>query len=145
MKKIITSGVVIAAIALTGCGGSGGSSTSTTPTAEKIAARMHISHPIFAYNAETDPNKLMGRQGGYASKVNWGAGTADDSHSSIEVFPTKADMVARASYLSSFDSTFIGDGYDYQNGSALLRLSRDYTPTQAKSMKADFDAAVAAS
>ena len=112
-----------------------------TPTAEQIAKLMHLPAPVFGYTATTDENHLLGRPGQYTSKVNWGAPTSDDSDNSIEVFPTSADAATRAGYLAAFKPPF-GDGYDHQNGAALLRLSADVTPAQARVLIAEFDKAV---
>lgn len=65
----------------------------------------------------TGPNHLLGRNNEYTSKVNWSAG-------SIEVFPAARDArdaQAREAYIKSFTCP-IGDGYDYPDGTALLRL-----------------------
>lgn len=43
---------------------------STGLTAEQVAHRMKLRH-VTAYTAATDPNHLLGRQGGYTSKINW--------------------------------------------------------------------------
>jgi hypothetical protein len=111
--------------------------THTTPTAAIIAQRMHLTH-VTVYNATTDENHLLGRQGSYTSKVNWG----HDDRSSIEVFPTNADLIKRAQYISAYNGTILGDGYDYSDGTALLRLSMDYTPAQAHTLRTAFIQAV---
>lgn len=98
---------------------------------------MHLGR-VTVYNATTDPNTLLGRQGEYASKVNWGP----NLDSSIEAgFPALADAQAREQYVEAFKPPF-GDGYDYLVGTALLRLSESYTPAQAKSLEAAFKTAV---
>ena len=106
-------------------------------TAEQLATRLGVTgQPGYvAYTAATDPNHLLGRQNGYTSKVNWGSGSAQQS--SIEVFPTKAGAIQRASYVSGFTCPF-GDGYDYISGSALLRMSCLDTPAQAHALEAAF-------
>jgi hypothetical protein len=146
----------VAVLALAGCGGATAAasgqghpaapaSVAATLSAEQIAARMGLykTGKVFAYNAQTDPNSLLGRQGEYTSKVNWGGDTSYASDNSIEVFTNPADAAARLSYLSAFKPPF-GDGYDYQSGSALLRLSANLTPSQAQALKAQFDAIVGA-
>jgi hypothetical protein len=114
----------------------------TTLTAEQIATRLNLGKvSASAYDAKTDPNGLLGRQGQYTSKVNWGSiGTTDDAEqrSSIEVFPNAGDAQARLDYVKGFSGTFVGDGYDYLTGSALLRLSRSYTPDEAKDIENSF-------
>jgi hypothetical protein len=151
MKAIISLALLVATTGLTACGGSSshpaaanptmpmtGTITHATPSAEIIAARMKL-HGVTAYNAKTDPNKLLGRQGEYTSKVNWGPGR----NNSIEVFKTNADLMSRANYVSGFKCPF-GDGYDFSAGTALLRLGCDLTPAQAHAEEARFSAAVKA-
>ena len=58
------------------------------------------------YTASTDTNHLLGRQGEYTSKVNWGA----NQDNPIEVFTNLADAQARQQCLSAFRPPF-GDGY----------------------------------
>jgi hypothetical protein len=108
------------------------------------AAGLPVTH-LIVYNAVTDPNRLLGRQGGYTSKVAWqdqraiaaGASkpTASDRGGNefgggIEVFPTVAAAAQRLAYLKSFQPP-LGDGYDYQSGTVILRLSNYLTPAQA--------------
>jgi hypothetical protein len=71
-----------------------------TPSAAVIAQRMHLTK-VTVYDAKTDPNHLLGRQGGYTSKI---AGEGWDKNSpsagvSIEVFPTNAALITRADTL----------------------------------------------
>jgi hypothetical protein len=113
------------------------SSTPSTPgapstglTAEQIAHRMNLRH-VTAYTAATDPNHLLGRQGGYTSKINW-------SNGSIEVFSTRAEAQKRKTYLSAFAGTPLGDGYEYIVGTCLLRIFDNQTPTQAHALEAEF-------
>ena len=97
-----------------------------------------------AYTAITDPNHLLGRQGEYTSKVNWGSDGTDQTAAtggSVEVFADAADAQARLQYLQAFKPP-IGDGYDYLTGTALLRLAAGYTPTQAATLKTAFTRAV---
>lgn len=108
------------------------SSARASLTAEQIAACMHVRH-VTAYTAATDPNHLLGRQGGYTSKVNWRPGL-----SSIEVYPDVSGAQARLRYLQALQDTIVGDGYDYRDGGALLRLDRRYTPAQAHELDVRF-------
>jgi hypothetical protein len=80
---------------------------------------------MIVYTAATDPNAMLGRQGGYTSKVAWvdrraeraGAGkpvTADDRGDvsfggGIEVFPTAAQARQRAQYIQGF-GPMLADG-----------------------------------
>lgn len=98
--------------------------------AEQIAQRMNLRH-VTAYTAATDLNHLLGRQGGYTSKINWPNG-------SIEVFSTQAEAKKRKTYLLAFAGTPLGDGYDYLVGGYLLRIFDSQTPTQARALEAQF-------
>ena len=106
---------------------------------------------LIVYNATTDPNHLPGRQGGYTSKVAWAdprgaAHDAGDERGSIglgggiEVFATPSLAAARLAYLKSFTAP-LGDGYDYQSGTAILRLSQYLTPAQASAYENAFSTA----
>jgi hypothetical protein len=153
IKPALTLGML--ALALAGCGSSvttqnaepstataasiAAQSTSTpsapiTPsvvlTAEQIAQRMNLRH-VTAYTAVTDPNHLLGRQGGYTSKINWPNG-------SIEVFSTPAEAQKRETYLQALAGLPFGDGYDYLVGTCLLRIFDSQTPTQAHALEAEF-------
>ena len=115
------------------------------PTAAALAsalkaAGLPVGH-LIVYTASTDPNHLLGRQGGYRSKVAWAdlraaRQDAGDERGSIglgggtEVYPTAAGARARYEYLRGFQPPF-GDGYDYLDGTAILRLSNYLTPAQA--------------
>ena len=114
------------------------------------AAGLPVRH-LIVYTPATDPNHLMGRQGGYTSKVAWvdprtikaGAGNpASDRGGTefgggIEVFPTAATARVRYEYLRGFQPPF-GDGYDYLDGTAILRLSQYLTPAQAHAYRMAF-------
>jgi hypothetical protein len=90
------------------------------------------------YTATTDPNHLLGRQGEYTSKVNWGQDRGNGNvFSSIEVFPDTPDAKLRYAYLRAFRPPF-GDGYDYLYRAAILRLASIHTPAQAATLKASF-------
>ena len=109
---------------------------------------------VIVYDATTDPNHLLGRQGGYTSKDAWvdpaavaaGAGSPGSDPGGIEfgggieVFPSVAGAQARLAELKAFRPPF-GDGYDYLAGPAILRLSNYITPAQAARSRAAFDTA----
>jgi hypothetical protein len=123
-----------------------------------LAARMKAAglpiKDLIVYNATTDPNHLLGRQGGYTSKTAWvdpaavaaGAGSPSSDPGGIEfgggieVFPSAADAQARLAYLKAFRPPF-GDGYDYLAGPAILRVSNYLTPAQADQFRAAFHTA----
>ena len=164
----------LAALLAVGCGGGSSSGHQagpgpghTTPapstaaparpaSAAALAARLRAAglpvRHLIVYTAVTDPNHLLGRQGGYTSKVAWvdpraARQDAGDTRGSIglgggiEAFPTAEGARTRYEYLRGFQAPF-GDGYDYLAGTAVLRLSQYLTPAQAHAYKAAFSAAV---
>jgi hypothetical protein len=156
------------AVAACGAGSSNGASTTpaattpaparTSPPATALAAALKPAGlgvtGLIVYTVTTDPNHLMGRQGGYSSKVAWAdpaamaAGSGDPASDpggteyggGIEVFPDVADAVARLAELKGFKPPF-GDGYDDLAGTAVLRLSQYLTPNQARAYETAFRAA----
>ena len=134
------------------CGGS-----AATLTSRMKAAGLPIKD-LIVYNAATDPNHLLGRQGGYTSKVAWvdpaavaaGAGSPSGDPGGtqfgggVEVFPAAADAQARLTYLKAFRPP-LGDGYDYRTGPAILRLSNYLTPAQAAKFRVAFHTAACSS
>ena len=155
------------ALVVAACGGSSptaspaqhGTGTPATESAAVLTARMKAAGlpitDVIVYNATTDPNHLLGRQGGYTSKTAWvtpaavaaGAGSPSSDPGGtefgggIEVFATTADAQSRLVELKAFKPPF-GDGYDYLAGTAILRLSNYLTPTQAAQFRSAFEAAV---
>lgn len=105
---------------------------------------------VIVYTAATDENHLLGRQGGYTSKTAWvdpaakkagdtGGDPGGTEHGGgIEVFPTAAGAADRLNELKSFKPP-LGDGYDYQTGTAVLRVSYYLTPAQEAAYKKSFD------
>jgi hypothetical protein len=166
----ITAALVLgAALVLAGCSSGAPSSApsaahSTPPAAHHpasaaaLAGRLKAAglpvQQLIVYTATTDPNHLLGRQGGYSSKVEWsdpraikaaaGAGSGGvDNGGSIEFYPTVAGAQARYTYIRAISRALpFADGYDYLSGTAVLRLSRYLTPAQASAYRAAFTAAV---
>src|SRR5262249_40700070 len=91
---------------------------------------------------------LLGRSHGYTSKVNFvdsrlGAGTGSfdpNEGGSVEVFSSKGDAKSRMQLIDKITQTdpALGDGYDYLEGAALLRLSNKLVPAQAKAYDSPF-------
>jgi hypothetical protein len=185
MKKIILPAAAALAVALAGCGGSGssqpprsgtvtapatsvpapqaaGGTMPVSPSAAVLAGRLKAAGlpvtGLITYTESTDPNHLMGRQGGYSSKVAWqdpraeaaGAGQPsgpDETGSvayggGVEAFPDVASAYARYQELKGFTAP-LGDGYDDIEGTAVLRLSQYLTPAQAHAYQAVFRKAIA--
>jgi hypothetical protein len=159
---------VAVAVLTAGCGGGAHPASQPTPAGTRSAAvpsrppsaavlasslkaaGLPVTH-LIVYTAATDPNHLLGRQGGYTSKVAWAdpraaRQDAGDTRGSIglgggiEAFPTTAGARARYEHLRGFQPPF-GDGYDYLSGTAVLRLSQYLTPAQARAYEAAFSTA----
>jgi hypothetical protein len=164
--------VAAAAIIVAGCGSSPPASPAqhaTTPAQQRTSAPATVSAAVLTqrmkaaglpitsvivYDATTDPNHLLGRQGGYTSKVAWvvpaavsaGAGSPSSDPGGtefgggIEVFPDLAGAQSRLDELKAFKPP-LGDGYDYLAGGAILRLSNYLTPDQASRFRSAFESA----
>ena len=182
MRKLGICAVVAVTVVLAACGSSSHSgtsaatstapsATSTTPPttspsttvpgsdmATTVANAMIASGVpatiAFTYTAENDPNKLLGRQGGYTSKVSLQdsrlpkvtdflseSASSIDGGAAIECYPNSSGAQDRYQELKGFQGGILGDGYDYVSGSCVLRLSKDLTPTQASQYQKAFEAA----
>lgn len=124
-------------------------------TAEQVALRLsHVGVPLhttIVYTAANDPNTMLGRPGGYTSKIAFsdprisaanlqGTDPGDVSRGgSIEVFATSDAAQARAAYIRGVTkgSPLLAE-YTYAHGPVVLRVSQDLTPDQA----AAYDAAL---
>jgi hypothetical protein len=129
----------------------------TTPNASVIVSGLKCRGlPISntkVYTAANDPNHLLGRSHGYTSKVNFvdsrlgpSTGNFDPSEGgSVEVFSSKDDAKARKQLIDNITQKdpALGDGYDYLEGAALLRLSNKLVPAQAKVYDSTFKTVLA--
>jgi hypothetical protein len=101
------------------------------------------------YTEADDPNKLMGRPGGYTSKTAFydsriskdaAVGARDDAiirGGSVEVFETAEAASKRYEYVKAIaESSSLFTEYDYVAGTALVRVSKELTPTQAREYEA---------
>jgi hypothetical protein len=127
-------------------------------TAEQVIARLATRIPTarlsVVYNAQTDPNELLGTPNAYVSKAAFtdtriDPAQANDTETgsielggSVEVFLDEADARARKQYLDQTLAELPIDvsEYSYLHGPVLLRLSRHLTPEQA----AEYEAALGA-
>jgi hypothetical protein len=127
-------------------------------TAEQVVARLATRIPTarlsVVYNAQTDPNELLGTPNAYVSKAAFtdtriDPAQANDTETgsielggSVEVFLDEADARARKQYLDQTLAELPIDvsEYSYLHGPVLLRLSRHLTPEQA----AEYEAALGA-
>ena len=96
------------------------------------------------YDEKTDPNRQLGRPGGYASKaafkdsrvrVEAYVTDADDPDrgGSVEVFGSRSAAVERARYVETLLKALGHPEYDYVVGGVLVRVSATVTPSQAAS------------
>lgn len=101
------------------------------------------------YTEESDPNHLLGRPGSYTSKTAFSdsrvkaadveglRSDAIERGGSVEVFGTAAEAHARAEYIGRIGTALpAAVEYDYVSGTALVRVSRLLTPTQARAYEA---------
>lgn len=100
----------------------------------------------FAYTDSNDPNKLLGRPGQYVSKINFkdtrvvqqyvnntGAKIEVSDGGSVETFASATDAQNRFKYIQAISkSSSMFAEYEYIQGDAILRISNDLTPAQAK-------------
>ena len=165
MRHTRTATLVVASLlALTACSGSDDASSSTEtsqPAADsKQAAPMDAKQVIISlaekigsaksatvYTADTDPNNLLGRPGGYTSKADFTDDRAkpklDDevqNGGSVEVFEDSAAAEGRAKSIADIlkAAKIFGTEYHYVSGGVLLRVSGALTPDQA----AEYEAAL---
>jgi hypothetical protein len=94
------------------------------------------------FDAETDPNSLLGRPGQYTIKVSWKDGRLTDSIDpvgTIEVFPDVESMQGRADYIEQIGqeaSMLLQWVFTDERTGAVLRVSSDLTPDQAAEYEA---------
>lgn len=107
------------------------------PLDVEVAGSLQASLPVEQvriFDAQTDPNRLLGRPGQYVGKVSWRDTRAPDSDATIELFADEPSLLARQRYVEAIVSSGgIFGQYVYANGPrlALLRLPFALTPDQA--------------
>ncbi|WP_405061950.1 hypothetical protein OG474_09915 [Kribbella sp. NBC_01505] len=129
----------------------------TTPAAPKakdaatLASELGQGKPR-VWTAEDDPNKLLGRPGGYTSAASVRDKRVECSEpknagvscgASVEVFASAEDVAARAKYVAAATKAVSSLEYDTVVGTALLRVTGDLTPAQAAEYAAKFKTAAA--
>lgn len=118
---------------------------SADPTAEQIvtglAERIPTVTPGVVFTAETDPDHLLGRAGGYLSKAAFLDSRIDPATTTgsdggiqrgglVEVFAHDQDAAQRMEYLKELGPPY-GEEYNYVSGPVLLRVANALTPWQA--------------
>lgn len=90
------------------------------------------------FDADTDPNKLLGRPGQYISKATfWDARIGDPERGpdagTIETFRTDRDLLDRMRYVTEIGRQMpMLVQYQFRRGLILLRLNNGFTPEAAK-------------
>ncbi|MCI9086894.1 MAG: hypothetical protein HFE51_10850 [Clostridia bacterium] len=157
MKKLLI--IMLTAIMLlsvSGCGNTAPNKPTATETpsiktmtAEEICNLLKENNTnvntITVFDAETDPNELLGRPNGYTSKVDFEdirVEQIDDelksfdgevSGGSIEVFANNKSAKSRADYINSIAETVpMFAEYNYVYDNVVLRLDKSLTPEQAQ-------------
>lgn len=134
---------------------SGATTTVTTATAApaalnatqimaKLAALVPQAKQTVVVTAANDGNHLLGRPNEYTSKVDFsdsGVPASDaqgdtagdvDFGGSIEVFPNATLAATRIKYIQAVTASIPAlSEYDYQAGTAVIRVSHYLTPAQA--------------
>lgn len=123
-------------------------------TTEEFVMNMQISTvgAMINFNAKDDPNNQLGRPNQYTEKTSW-ADTRIDPHDfseensdeinnldpvlykggTIEKFKNIADLNRRYNYIKKITLVQpVYNQYMYKKGLFLLRLDKEFTPTQAK-------------
>lgn len=83
-----------------------------------------------AYTSVSDPERLLGTQHQYESKVTFADRRVAPAGGSIEVFQTPADLAARVAHLQKSQQSLPHEYY-YGVGTILLRLSGNLPPEVA--------------
>ncbi|HEX6483145.1 MAG TPA: hypothetical protein VF043_30240 [Ktedonobacteraceae bacterium] len=107
---------------------------------------------VFSYTAENDLNHLLGRPGQYIGKTEFkdtrisstetGAQITVSDGGSVEVFASITDAQHRFTYLQALSTSgnALFAEYEYLDGIAILRVSSQLTPTEAKAYETAFKA-----
>ena len=156
-------------LTLAACGSSSANTAKTVPSATPTPKIAHAGQtadqllsglktkglPIgvsVTYTAENDENKLLGRPHQYIGKVNFKDTRIPDSGNqgvdisvgdggSIEVFADQTDAQKRFQYIQAISSSSsLFAEYEYLDGMAILRISRELTPDEAKAYETAFKA-----
>lgn len=144
--------VLLTVLALAGCGGNTPVAQTAPEPATKVAgdiANAMALGAVTVWTAETDPNHLLGRPGGYTSAATIVdkriscTETSTSCGATIEMYPTADEALARSEYIQGIlgNGGLLGTEYHYFSGPALLRVTGELTPDQAKVYAAKFEAA----
>jgi len=112
-------------------------------TGEQIAASLKSSglkaDGLTIYTEDNDPNKLLGRPGGYGAKVNW---KVEGDECSVEAFSDVDGAKKRAEYIkkASAGAGIVGEMYVAVNESSRATIHCDHgvKPSEWKKIEAWF-------
>ena len=134
-------------------------------SAEDIFLDMSVADnvgAIYVFDEEDDPNKQLGRPNQYVSKISW-ADERIDPHDfseeneeeindldpteykggTIEGFKNVSDLNRRYTYIKNITlNAPMLNQYMYKKGLFLMRLDKDFTPSQAKRYEKEFNLVV---
>ena len=134
-------------------------------SAEAIFLDMAVADNVgalYVFDEEDDPNKQLGRPNQYVSKISW-ADERIDPHDfseeneeeindldpteykggTIEGFKNVSDLNRRYTYIKNITlNAPMLNQYMYKKGLFLMRLDKDFTPSQAKRYEKEFNLAV---
>ena len=134
-------------------------------SAEAIFLDMAVADNVgalYVFDEEDDPNKQLGRPNQYVSKISW-ADERIDPHDfseeneeeindldpteykggTIEGFKNVADLNRRYTYIKNITlNAPMLNQYMYKKGLFLMRLDKDFTPSQAKKYEKEFNLVV---
>ena len=134
-------------------------------SAEAIFLDMAVADNVcalYVFDEDDDPNKQLGRPNQYVSKISW-ADERIDPHDfseeneeeindldpteykggTIEGFKNVADLNRRYTYIKNITlNAPMLNQYMYKKGLFLMRLDKDFTPSQAKRYEKEFNLAV---
>jgi len=134
--------------------GGGAASPAASPTATQVQQRLQAAVPtassIMVYDETNDPNKLLGRPGGYTSKTAFADSRipaaklvgldrdALERGGSVEVYSTPAAARTRSDYIQSIlqGASILGTEYHYLSGGVLMRVTGVLPPSQAQEYEA---------
>lgn len=90
------------------------------------------------FDAESDPNHLLGRPGQYVAKASFwdsriGDPERDDASGTIEIFRAERDLLRRMRYVEEIGQRMpMLLQYQFRKGLILVRLDKRFTPAQAR-------------
>ena len=129
----------------TACSSSSSSSLTAEQVTQKLAEKIPTVSLTKTYNAQDDPNHLLGRPNGYLTKTAFADSripadqlpedkTQTEHGGGVEVFPDAAGAKARMDRIQEIAKSLGGmiNEYDYVKGGVLVRVSKLLTPDQAK-------------